>query len=66
MLTEFKITTTPEEGQALIELAAREMRNPSSQLRWLLRQELMNRGLIERSTESQADDLQPARKETIG
>lgn len=64
MLTEFKITTTPEEGQALIELAALEMRNPSSQLRWLLRQELMNRGLVERSAEFQADETLPEWRET--
>jgi hypothetical protein len=64
MTSKLIVTITPEESMALYTLAASEMRRPAEQMRWLMRQELLRRGLLE--TECQDDIVQQPGQDGMG
>jgi len=46
MVKELKVTLEQTEYSGLLEVALSELRDPASQLRYILRQELYHRGLL--------------------
>lgn len=52
MVTRLRITLEQDEYTALLQLSADELRNPTDQLRKILRQELKLRKLLPTGTES--------------
>jgi hypothetical protein len=64
MQTRITITLSAREWQGLQRLSSDAMRTPKGQLRWLLRQELLRRGLSEHLSESLAGEAEEAGRET--
>ena len=56
MSVHLKLTIEPEEYSALLKLALSELRNPEAQLRFILRKELCNMGLLEGEGTVSAED----------
>lgn len=52
MITRVTVTLEQPEYTALLEVAGMELRNPADQLRFVLRKELEQRGLLSTSAES--------------
>lgn len=59
-----QITTTSDEYEAFAYLAGLQMRTPADQLRWLLREELLRRGLIEHPSEFLDGETKQAGRDT--
>ena len=55
MVVRLKITIEQDEYSGLLKLALSEMRNPESQLRFILRQELEKMGLLLKKNDQNAD-----------
>ena len=56
MSVHLKLSIEPEEYSALLKLALSEMRNPESQLRFFLRKELCDLGLIKSGEDNKLEE----------
>lgn len=52
MITRLKILLSQPEYSALLDLAFAELRDPASQVRWLVREHLLEKGLLHQETAS--------------
>ena len=55
MINRLTISLSPEESEGLQRIAERDVRPPKEQLRWILRQELIKRGLLEPAQDNDED-----------